>query len=189
MSARAEEDFLAVYRRFAELPEDVRAEIVAGEVRLLPRPRPRHVRVTSRLGARLEGAFGFDADGPRGWVLLVEPEIRFEDELRAPDLAGWRTERYVEPDDGPFEVAPDWICEVLSPSTARTDRAEKMPLYARCRVGHLWLIDPEARTLEVYRRHAELWLALPPAGGDAVVRAEPFEAIALDLGALWRTPG
>ena len=187
MSAPDEEDpFLAVYRRFAELPEDVRAEIVAGEVRVMPRPRPRHVRVTSRLGARLEPELGFDAGGPSGWVLLDEPEIRLADERRAPDLAGWCRERYVEPDDGPFEVVPDWICEVLSPSTARTDRAEKMPLYARCGVGHLWLIDPEARTLEIYRRHAELWLAVPPAGGDAVVRAEPFDAIELDLGALWR---
>jgi Uma2 family endonuclease len=190
MGDAAEKDrFDDLYRRLEDLPDDVHAEIVAGEIIVLPRPRPSHVRVASRLGARLETPFGFDSDGPGGWVILDEPEIRFADQLRVPDLAGWRVERYEEPDDPPYVVSPDWICEVLSPSTARSDRAEKLPLYARHDVGHVWVIDPKAETLEIYRRQSELWLLVATHAGDAKVRAEPFDAIELDLGALWRTPG
>jgi len=136
----------------------------------MPRPRPRHVRSASRLGSLLDNVFGFDSDGPGGWVILDEPEIRFGEELRNPDLAGWRADRYEEPDDGPYVVIPDWICEVLSPRTAQVDRGEKMPLYARHRVEHLWL-------------------ALVTHGGEARIRVEPFESVELDLGALWRKPG
>jgi Uma2 family endonuclease len=190
MTDAAESDaFDALYRRLSELPESERAEIVQGSIRVLPRPRPRHVRSASRLGSLLDNTFSFDSDGPGGWVLLDEPEVRFADELRNPDLAGWRMERYREPDEGPFMVMPDWICEVLSPRTAQVDRGEKMPLYARHGVEHLWLVDPDARTLETYRREGDLWLALATYGGDARVRAEPFDAAELDLGALWRTPG
>lgn len=183
------DDFAELYRRFYELPESTRAEIVAGEVRVMPRPRPRHVRSASRLGSLLDNVFGFDSDGPGGWVILDEPEIRFGEELRNPDLAGWRADRYEEPDDGPYVVIPDWICEVLSPRTAQVDRGEKMPLYARHRVEHLWLVDPDAKTLEVYRPEGELWLALVTHGGEARIRVEPFESVELDLGALWRKPG
>ena len=190
MSDPAKRDtFCDLYRELEALPDEVRAEIVAGEITVLPRPRPKHVRVASRLGSRIEGPFGFDSDGPGGWVVLDEPEIRFADELRIPDIAAWRVERYVEPEDPPYVVRPDWICEILSPSTARTDRSEKLPLYARHGVPHVWLIDPETETLEVYRRQGELWLLVGAHAGNAKVCAEPFDAIELDLGALWRTPG
>lgn len=180
--------FTELYQRLAARPECERAEIVGGEIVVMPRPRPRHVRVASRLGSRLEAPFGFDSDGPGGWLILHEPEVRFSDELRVPDLAGWRVERYVEPEEPPYVIIPDWICEILSPSTAKTDRAEKMPLYARHEVEHVWLVDPEADTLEIYRRHGELWLLLGTHAGDVKVRAEPFAAIELDLASLWRTP-
>lgn len=190
MSDAAQRDrFLELYRELDAMPDEVHAEIVAGEIVVLPRPRPSHVRVASRLGSRLETPFGFDSDGPGGWVILDEPEIRFASDLRVPDLAGWRVERYEEPDDPPYVVSPDWICEVLSPSTARTDRSEKLPLYARHGVAHVWLVDPAAETLEVYRRQGELWLLVGAHAGQAKVFAEPFDAIELDLGALWRTPG
>jgi Uma2 family endonuclease len=186
----AERDrFGELYRRFSDLPESARAEIVAGEIRVMPRPRPRHVRSATRLGSLLDSGFGFDSAGPGGWVILIEPEIRFSQELRNPDLAGWRIERYEEPDDGPYLVIPDWICEVLSPSTAQVDRGEKMPLYARHGVRHLWLVDPDVETLEIYRREGELWLAIGTLSGATRVQAEPFDAIELDLGALWRRPG
>ncbi len=184
--------FDAIYATYRALPEGTKAEIVAGgtEIRVLPRPRARHVKAATRLGRALGNHFEFDADdGPGGWVILIEPELRLGDEIRAPDLVGWRAERYEEPDDGPFLVAPDWVGEVLSPSTTRYDRSEKMPLFARHGVSHLWLVDPAERTLEVYRREGELWLLLGTHAGDAEVRAEPFDAVALDLGALWRVPG
>ena len=182
-------DFETLYARYRALPEGTKAEIAGGEIRVLPRPRPRHVRATSVLGVRLGSTFGFDADGPGGWVILVEPELRLGDEIRAPDLVGWRLERYEEPEDGPFTVVPDWVGEVLSSSTAKDDRAEKMPLFAAHGVQHLWLIDPGLRTLEVYRREGRLWLALGTHAEDARVHAEPFDALELDLGALFRVPG
>ena len=190
MSEPAERDlFETLWEELDAVPEGYFAEIVAGEVRVLPRPGLKHARAASKLGATLDGSFGFDSDGPAGWVLLDEPDLRIGDELRSPDLAGWRTERFVAPEGrGPFLVAPDWICEVLSSSTAKYDRAEKMPLYARHGVSHLWLIDPSARTLEVYRRSGELWLALATHAEDACVHAEPFELMGFELGALWRLP-
>jgi Uma2 family endonuclease len=90
-------------------------------------------------------------------------------------------------DESFFTVAPDWVCEVLSRSTAVFDRSEKMPLYARERVLHAWLIDPLVQMLEVYRLASEggLWTLLAVHHGNVLVRAEPFEAIELDLGGLW----
>lgn len=182
--------FDGLYDEYRGLPEGTKAEIVGGEVRVLPRPRPRHVRVSSTLGARLGRSFGWDSDtGPGGWVILDEPELRLGDELRAPDLAGWRVERYEEPEENPITLVPDWICEVLSPTTARVDRAEKMPLYANHGVGHLWIVDPLAQTLEVYRREGKQWVVVASYGADDQVQPEPFDAVPFDLGALWRLPG
>jgi Uma2 family endonuclease len=103
-----------------------------------------------------------------------------------PDLAGWRRERMpIMPDVPFFEMAPDWLCEVSSPSTAVLDRRRKMPHYARAAVRHLWIIDPVAKMLEVYRSEGEHWLLLGAHSGDDKVRAEPFDAIELDLSVLW----
>jgi Uma2 family endonuclease len=191
VSERArDDDFARIYARYRALPEGTNAEIVAGQIRTLPRPRPRHVRAAGVLGARLLRTFGWDAgDGPGGWVILHEPELRLGDEIRAPDLVGWRLERYEEPEDNPITLLPDWICEVLSPTTARSDRTEKMPLYAKHGVGHLWIVDPAMETLEVYRREGALWVVSSTHGGADVVSPEPFDAAPLDLGALWRVPG
>ena len=186
--AEPSDDFSAVYARYQALGEGVRAEIVAGEIRTVPAPRPRHVRTASALNVRLGSTFGWDSDGPGGWGILVEPELRFGDDVRIPDLAGWRVERYREPEDNPIELVPDWVCEILSPSTARSDRKEKMPLYAAHGIGHLWIIDPALHTLEVYRREGELWVVAGNYEGDDQVAAEPFVEAPLDLGALWRVP-
>ena len=181
--------FEDLYSEYRALPEGTKAEIVGGEVRVLPRPRPRHVRVSSTLGARLGRSFGWDSDtGPGGWVILDEPELRLGDEVRAPDLAGWRVERYEEPEENPITLVPDWICEVLSPTTARVDRAEKMPLYANHGVGHLWIVDPLAETLEVYRREATRWVVVASYGADDRVQPD-FDAVPFDLGVLWKLPG
>lgn len=188
--ARKDESFDALYSRYRELGEGVRAEIVAGEIRTLPRPRPRHVRAASVLGIRLGHSFGWDSDdGPGGWVILDAPELRLSDEIRGPDLAGWRLERYEEPVDNPITLVPDWICEVLSPTTARSDRTEKRPLYAENGVGHLWIVDPAMKTLEVYRREGRLWTVVASYGESDVVSPEPVDAVPFDVGALWRIPG
>ncbi|MDD9945561.1 MAG: Uma2 family endonuclease [Myxococcales bacterium] len=182
--------FERLYAQYRALPEGVKAEIVAGEIRTLPRPRPKHVRAVSVLGIRLGRSFGWDTDdGPGGWVILDEPELRLGDEIRAPDLAGWRLERYSEPEDNPITLVPDWICEVLSRTTARSDRSEKMPLYAKHGVGYLWIVDPEMKTLEVYRREGDLWVVVASYGENDAVSPPPFDAVPLDLASLWRIPG
>jgi Uma2 family endonuclease len=119
--------------------------------------------------------------------LLFEPELHLRGgHVLVPDFAGWRRERMPQlPQAAAFEVAPDWACEVLSPSTEATDRADKMPLYASEGVGHLWLVDPLARTLEAYRLEAMNWVLLGTWRDAARVRVEPFEAIELELEALW----
>ncbi len=115
-----------------------------------------------------------------------EPELHFGLNVIVPDLAGWRRERMPRVPDVPFfELPPDWLCEVLSPSTARIDRSRKMRHYARARVQHIWLVDPIATTLEVYRLDGDGWRLVDAYGGDAKVRPEPFDAVELDLTNLW----
>ena len=157
--------FDALYAQYQALPDGTKAEIAEGEIRVMPRPRPRHVRAASVLGARLMRRFGWDSDdGPGGWVILDEPELRFGDEVRAPDLAGWRLERYAEPEDNPITPVPDWTCEVLSPNTARTDprgegaavREARRRLSLDRRSGHADTrsVSPRRRTVD---RRVEPW--------------------------------
>jgi Uma2 family endonuclease len=175
---------------FEAAPEEVVAEILDGELSLMPRPGRPHTRAASRLFLGL-GPFDF-GPGPGGWVLLLEPELHLgpKPDKLVPDLAGWHRERMpdaIGPEGAPpyYDVAPDWACEVISASTERNDRGKKMRIYAREGVGHLWLATPLAQTLEVYRLEQGRWVLLGTYEGDAKVRAEPFEAIELDLGALW----
>ena len=151
-------------------------------------------RASSALGVELGGPFDRGRGGPGGWWILDEPELHFPDptspgekDALVPDLAGWRRERLpVLPDVAAFTLAPDWICEVVSKSTEQHDREVKMPVYAREGVRHAWLLDPVAKTLEVYTLSAEgRWGEAVKASGADVVRAVPFEAIGLDLSALW----
>jgi Uma2 family endonuclease len=172
----------ATWEDLLDLPEGTLGEIVAGELVLQPRPADPHNGAQTNLQTLLGGPFRFGQGGPGGWVFRVEPYIAFGADVRAPDLAGWRRERFTRPRKGPLTVVPDWICEVLcAESTAATDRSEKMPLYAAHGVRHLWLVDPEIRTVEVYRLLERKWLVLDTFRGDAEVRAEPFEAIELCL--------
>lgn len=178
---------------FRSAPPHMTAEIIAGELRLLPRPGPAHANAASTLGEELGPPFRRGRGGPGGWIFLDEPELHLgpTPDVLVPDLAGWRRERlpesvFAQGAPGGITVAPDWVCEVLSPATEATDRAEKLPLYAREGVSHAWLIDPELKTLEVFRLERGMWVVAAVARGDAPVRAEPFDAIALDLSALWR---
>jgi Uma2 family endonuclease len=176
----------ATWDDLLDVPEDFIGEIVAGEIVATPRPANPHATVSSDLGGLLIGPFRFGVGGPGGWVILDEPRVRFGEEIRVPDLGGWRRERYVaQAGTGPVTVIPDWICEILSPSTEADDRGPKMDLYARAGVQHVWLIGWMVRTVEVYRREAAGWLRVATFTGDARVRAEPFDAIELDLALLW----
>ena len=176
----------ATYDDLLRAPPHVVAEIVAGVLITHPRPAALHARASSRLGAELDGPFDRGRGGPGGWLLLDEPELHLQADVLVPDLAGWRRERMPTlPDTAAFELAPDWVCEVLSPSTEAIDRADKMPIYAREGVGHVWLVDPVTRTLEAFQREGERWLLLGTWRNEALVRVEPFEAFELELAGLW----
>jgi Uma2 family endonuclease len=168
------------------VPKHLVAEIVDGELVTSPRPALPHTRAASRLGAELGGPFDRGKNGPGGWIILDEPELHLHGDVVVPDVAGWRRERLpVLPDGVALELPPDWVCEVLSPSTLAHDRGAKMPVYAREGVTHVWLVDPLARLLEVYRLQGEQYLVVAAFREASVVRAEPFDAVELELGALW----
>ena len=179
----------ARYEDIEALPEHLMGEIIHGELVVSPRPRLPHVRAASRLGAILEGPFDEGIDGPGGWTILDEPELRLEgiNTPIIPDLAGWRAERMAEvPDEPSSSLAPDWVCEVLSPRTGAVDRTDKMEVYAAAGVAYAWLVDPLLQTLESYRLEAGHWVLLKAWRAEAKVRAEPFQAIEFDLQRLWR---
>jgi Uma2 family endonuclease len=137
------------------------------------------------------GAYHRGRGGPGGWWILDQPEIHFirDTEVLVPVLAGWRRERMPRlPRDHRFEIVPDWVCEILSPSTAKTDRVVKMPVYARYGVPYLWLVDPLAHTLEAFALHDGRWTVIGLFQEQDAVSVEPFTEIALELGALWIEP-
>jgi Uma2 family endonuclease len=176
----------ATYEDLKRLPPHVVGELIGGELYVSPRPSSRHALAATVLGAELVGPFGRGKQGPGGWLLLHEPELHLGQDVLVPDIAGWRREWMPEmPDTVGFTLAPDWVCEVLSPSTAALDRGRKLRVYARDGVKHVWLVDPEVQVLEVYRLEGRQWLLLDTHVGAVSVRAEPFKARTLELGALW----
>jgi Uma2 family endonuclease len=189
MGLPAEKRRPATYADLTAVPSHLVAEIINGELYTMPRPAPKHAKAASFLGGELYGPYQRSIGGPGGWLILDEPELHLgpEPDILVPDLAGWRLERMPElPETAYFEMAPDWVCEVISPSTAAVDRAEKMPIYAREGVRYAWLVDPVVRTLEVFVLSPEReWTVKAVHRNDARVRAEPFDAIELELGLLW----
>lgn len=177
----------SLWDELCALPEHKVGEIVGGELYASPRPAGPHSRVATKVGSRLDGPFDVGDGGPGGWILLFEPELHLGGDVLVPDVAGWRRERmpHVGEEVVAFELAPDWICEVLSQSTSALDRVRKMPAYARERVQFAWLIEPIQRTLEVFELQGAHWKLVGTGEGDAKVRAVPFDAIELDLSSLW----
>jgi Uma2 family endonuclease len=175
-----------VYEQFLAVPDNKVAEIVRGRLVTHPRPASLHAAAASALGGELFGPFRRGRGGPGGWIILDEPELHLGADILVPDIGGWRRERMPQmPHTAAFEIAPDWICEVLSPSTEAMDRADKLPIYAEHGVSHAWLIDPLTRTLEVFRLEGGRWMFLATHRDDALIHAEPFDAIELELGVLW----
>lgn len=177
----------ATYDDLYTLPPNMTGQIIEGELYAFPRPHSKHAKAASALNGELVPPFSFGrGGGPGGWVILVEPEIMLGDNLLVPDLAGWKIERLPGPPKENFiTVTPDWVCEILSPGTARLDRIRKMPVYARHEVKHLWIIDPILKTLEVYGLKEGSWVVMGTYGEDDQVRAEPFEAVEINLADLW----
>lgn len=176
------------YDDLAALPEGLTGEILDGQLHTQPRPSGRHMRAESALQSKLFRGYDEGDGGPGGWWILVEPELHFarDREVAVPDIAGWKRERMPRlPEDQRFEIVPDWLCEILSPSTESKDRRVKMPLYARYGVSHAWLVDPVTKTLEAYTLAEGAWKAIGVYRGDETVHVEPFAVTALDMASLW----
>jgi Uma2 family endonuclease len=180
----------ATYQDVLDAPEHMTAEVLDGELHLMPRPRRAHLRAASGLGSFLFGAFQIGAGGPGGWTIIDEPELHLGSppDIVVPDIGGFRAGHLVDSDDSdePYiTVVPDWVCEIASPSTRRIDRMKKMPIYARERVGHVWLVDPVDCTVEVFRYEGTGFQLVGTYGGDGGVRAEPFDAAEIPPAFLW----
>lgn len=171
------------------LPDNVKGELLDGVLYTQPRPRAQHVNLELNVMDELRGPFQRRRGGPGGWWILMEPGIEVPRAPEfSPDGAGWRWEHLpaLPPNNEPLRIIPDWVCEVLSPSNRRYDLTIKRQFYAEIGVEHLWYIDPEARTLTVSRLCDGRWRELGVYGaGDHRVRAEPFDAVEIDVGDWW----
>lgn len=175
----------ASYDDILQLPEHVTGEILAGQLHTQPRPSSRHADVETGLAGDLRNAFGRRRGDSGGWLILMEPELHLGEHVMVPDVSGWRRDRLPSAPDGPITTVPNWICEILSPSTARKDRKLKMPIYAALGVDFAWIVDPSLKTIETYRRDGAHWVLIDTFGDQDLMRAEPFESIEIELKYLW----
>ena len=176
----------ATYQDVLDAPAHMVAEVVDGALTTHPRPAPPHARASSVLGGKIGDPFDFGEGGPGGWWIIDEPELHLGEDILVPDLAGWRRERMPEfPDTAYFTLAPDWVCEVLSPSTRDLDRHGKRPVYAREGVRRLWFVDPTAHDLEAFELRDGEWVLIATARNGDPVSIPPFKAISFPLDALW----
>jgi Uma2 family endonuclease len=184
----------ATYEDLKQVPDTMVGEILDGELIVSPRPGLAHARASLNISLDLAGPFDRSAGGAGGggarWWFLAEPELHLHGDVIVPDLAAWRRERMpAVPNAAACELAPDWACEIISPRTATHDRRQKMRIYAREGVGFLWLVDPVAKSLEVYRLEGQRWSTAGAFAENDSVRAEPFESVELDLARWWLEAG
>lgn len=176
----------ATYQDILDAPPHMVAEIINGTLHTHPRPAPPHAVAGTELGYELVGPFGRGRGGPGGWRIINEPEIHLGTDVVVPDIGGWRLERMaVLPDAAYFETPPDWVCEVLSPSTRSYDLTDKRDIYGSFGVGHIWFVDPDARTLEAFANHDGTWHLIAALRDDDPVCLAPFDAITFSLADLW----
>ncbi|MBK8996254.1 MAG: Uma2 family endonuclease [Myxococcales bacterium] len=169
------------------LPSNVKGEIIEGVLYTMTRPRGPHQDLALSIGSDLRGPYRRGQGGPGGWWILPEPGIELAGTPEiAPDIAGWRRERLpVLPEDSAITVVPDWVCEILSPSTRRHNLLVKKPFYAKVGVPHHWIVDLAARTVTAYRLEAGRWVELGVWGDERDARIEPFVDVVLDVGSWW----
>ena len=191
--ARPQEQFevqegKATYQDVIDAPENMVAELIDGELHLMSRPAPAHGHANFTLGRILGQHFTQGMDGPGGWLMMAEPELHLIRDTRVlvPDLAGWKLETMPEfPESHRDAAMPDWVCEILSPSTSKVDLDVKAPLYAQAGIGHLWFIDPIAKTLQAFELRKGKWAQIADLKDADTVCVPPFDAIDFDLSDLW----
>lgn len=177
----------ASYADIEALPPNMVGQIIYGALHAHPRPAPRHAVVAHELDVELGPPFGRGRGGPGGWRFMVEPELHLGPHVVVPDVAGWRVERLTPfPETAYIDTPPDWLAEILSPSTQALDRTDKLPVYAEFGVKHCWYVDPLARTLEVMELTASgKWLLAATFKDADAVTAPPFEVHTFALDVLW----
>lgn len=179
----------ATYADLEALPPNMVGQIIFGALHAHPRPAPRHGVAANNLGSEITPPFNRGRGGPGGWIFMIEPELHLGPNVVVPDLAGWKIERLTPfPETAFIETPPDWIAEILSPSTQALDRTDKLTIYAQFGVGHCWYVDPIARTLEVFERSGAKWLLAATFKDAEAVTAPPFEVHTFPLDVLW-VPG
>ncbi len=165
------------------VPDGESAQLIDGTLYITSRPNIHHaIAITYLIGALHPHL----RDKSKGWVLLFEPALRFGSNLLIGDIAGWRRDRLpvIPRGDKWIETPPDFVCEALSPSTAKIDRGRKREIYAKAKVGHIWFIDPLNQTLEVLVLSKVVYNVVASAGGDDRAKFPPF-GVELDLSMLW----
>ena len=177
----------AIYEDLYTISDNMTGEIINGELIVTPKPSPRHARAAVALGSKIPPRYDFgEGGGPGGWIILSEVEIMFGKDLLVPDWSGWKKERFPGwPENNWFAIAPDWVCEILSPSTAGNDKITKMDIYARFEVSYYWLVDPRDRILETFVLKSGTWARVGGFMENAKVKAEPFIELEFDLGTFW----
>ena len=176
----------ATYADIEALPPHVTGEIAYGVLHAHPRPLPRHANAAIELQTEINNPFRRGRGGPGGWIFLPEPELHLGEHVIVPDIAGWRRERLPAlPKTVGISTSPDWICEILSPSTQRLDRTDKLSIYAAFGVGHCWYADPLVQTLEVFALQGDKWLLAATFKDADPVTAPPFEVHTFPLDVLW----
>jgi Uma2 family endonuclease len=182
---------LATIQDLEALPEGSRTELINGRLSALPRPTGAHLKATNELFYELQGPFSRKKGGPGGWLFVIEPQLylvgkKGREHSMIPDIAGWRRERLAEvPRSYRFDITPDWVCEVISESSRVQDRQEKPPIYLSCGVSFYWLIEPEARELEVWKAAEDVWQVFGVFSREDKVKAASFGEVELDLSVLW----
>jgi Uma2 family endonuclease len=192
LSDSAKKPVPATYDDIIGLPEGIVGQIIDGVLYTSPRPAGKHAFAATKINSSLDPSFGSrSSGGPGGWVFLFEPQMRLHEKQDViPDIAGWKVDELSDEDlsalsGNRIEINPNWICEIISPSSVRMDKVLKAALYAECGIEHYWLVDPEQKTLEVRRLEKGQWLVVKTFEGSEKIKAEPFEAIEIDLGSFW----
>ncbi len=176
----------ATYQDVLDAPSNMVAEVIDGTLYTNPRPAMPHATASSDLFGIISPAFRYGRGGPGGWWIIFEPELHLGKDIVVPDIAGWRRERMPERPTGAYcTLAPDWVCEALSPSTRKIDLGDKKIVYARAGVSYLWFVDPDERSLEALVLHKGEWMLIDKLFDYATVSLPPFDAISIDLGELW----